>query len=188
MPKRTSDYRAKLLEDLADPKEAAAYLNAARTDSPEMLLTAMRDVAEAHQMAKVAATAGVSRESLYRMLTADGNPTYRNFVGILGAMGLDFTLGPTGSESGEPEPKTPLKRLQMSGTGRKKRSRRRFGHNVTPIDSIPLQAGWGAKGSFISNQPLGNTFPKRSVGLNAKTCGIGLSGGGNYIQRFRIAN
>lgn len=188
MPKRTSDYRAKLLEDLADSKEAAAYLNAARADSPEMLLTAMRDVAEALQMAKVAETAGVSRESLYRMLTAGGNPTYRNFLGILGAMGLDFTLNPTGSESNEPQPAVPIKRLHILGTGRKRRSRRRSGHNVTSVDAVLVKGHWDAKGSSISSQSSGNAFSKRIAGLNAKTLGIGLSGGGNYTQRFSIAN
>jgi len=90
MPKRTTDYRSALLDDLKDPREAAHYLNAALRDSEEALLVALRDVAEARQMAKIAQTVGVSRESLYRMLSASGNPTYRNFFGILKALGLEF--------------------------------------------------------------------------------------------------
>jgi probable addiction module antidote protein len=90
MPKRTTDYRSALLDDLKDPREAAHYLNAALRDSEEALLVALRDVAEARQMAKVAETVGVSRESLYRMLSASGNPTYRNFFGILRALGVEF--------------------------------------------------------------------------------------------------
>jgi dGTP triphosphohydrolase len=54
IPKRTSDFREDLLADLADPEEAAHYLNAALEDSGQMALIALRDLAEARQMAKVA--------------------------------------------------------------------------------------------------------------------------------------
>lgn len=105
MPKRTTDYRCALLEDLKNPAEAAHYLNAALEDSPEMFLSALRDVAEARQMSKVAEHAGVSRESLYRMLKASGNPTYRSFIGILQAIGLEFAGVRT--PTAEPDPTPP---------------------------------------------------------------------------------
>ena len=91
MPKPTIDYRAALLEDLKDPTEAAEYLNAAlEEDTPEVFLTALRDVAEARQMASVAEQAGVAREALYRMLALSGNPTYKNLISIIQALGLEF--------------------------------------------------------------------------------------------------
>jgi len=49
MPKRTTSFRDELLADLADPQEAASYLNAALEESEEMFLVALRDVAEAKQ-------------------------------------------------------------------------------------------------------------------------------------------
>lgn len=52
-------YREALLDGLANPDEAAHYLNAAIDDSPEMFLKALRNVAQAHQMAKVAKQSGV---------------------------------------------------------------------------------------------------------------------------------
>ena len=106
MPKRTSDFRAELLEDLADPQEAADYLNAAAEDSEKMVLVALRDIAEARQMARVAGEAGVSREALYRMLHKGGNPTYSSFMGILGALGLRivFTPASLSRESAGPKP------------------------------------------------------------------------------------
>jgi probable addiction module antidote protein len=134
MPKRTTEYRATLLEDLADPKEASAYLNAARDDSPEMLLTALRDVAEAHQMAKVAETAGVSRESLYRMLASGGNPTYRNFVGILKAMGLEFTLSPLEPEDRNESTSSLRSKREVPGRGSEKNSSRRRHRKPIPLD------------------------------------------------------
>ncbi len=54
MPKRTVNFREQLLGDLANPEEAALYLNAAAEDSEEMLLVALRDIAEAKQMAHLA--------------------------------------------------------------------------------------------------------------------------------------
>jgi len=40
----------------------------------------------------VAEGAGVARESVYRMLTAKGNPTYTSLIGILHAVGLKMTI------------------------------------------------------------------------------------------------
>jgi probable addiction module antidote protein len=94
MPKRTRPYRESLLEDLQDPAEAAEYLNAALEDSDEMLLLALRDVAEARQMARVAEDAGVAREALYRMLNKSGNPTFRSLMGILAALGVKVCFTP----------------------------------------------------------------------------------------------
>ncbi len=68
MPKRTSNYSSWQLEKLTNPETAAAYLSAAISDSPEMFRNALRNVAQARQMARVARDAGVTRESLYRAL------------------------------------------------------------------------------------------------------------------------
>jgi len=94
MPKRTTDFRDELLADLADPVEAARYLNAAQEDSNQMVLVALRDVADARQMSWVAEEAGVAREALYRMLRKKGNPTYASLSGILGALGLKIEFAP----------------------------------------------------------------------------------------------
>jgi probable addiction module antidote protein len=94
MPKRTSDFRAGFLEDLSDPQEAASYLNAAIADSEAMVLVALRDIAEARHMARVAEEAGVTREAIYRMLRKTGNPRYTSFIGILGALGLKLKFEP----------------------------------------------------------------------------------------------
>ncbi|MCP5111961.1 MAG: putative addiction module antidote protein [bacterium] len=109
MPKRSIDYRTALLEDLQDSSEAVHYLNAALEDSPEMFLTALRDVAEARQMSKVAEEAGVSRESLYRMLKETGNPTYKSFLGILRALNLEFVVRSPVSQSPSATPSSPRK-------------------------------------------------------------------------------
>ena len=99
MPKRTKSFREQLLRDLADPAEAAYYINAAlddsaEEDSQEMLLVALRDVAEAWRISAAAIEAGVSRESVYRMLSKHGNPTYRSLAGILKALDLRLSVSP----------------------------------------------------------------------------------------------
>ena len=87
-------HRERLVEELrADPALAAEYLNAAAEDGdPRVYLTALRTVAEAQGMAKVAKAAGVPRESLYRALSADGNPRFSTLHAILKAAGLKIAV------------------------------------------------------------------------------------------------
>jgi probable addiction module antidote protein len=92
MPKRTRDYDAWLFQQLTDPNVAANYINAAIEDSTEMLLVALRNVAEAHKMAKVAEKAGVAREALYKALSEDGNPRLETLRGVLKAVRLRIAV------------------------------------------------------------------------------------------------
>jgi len=52
-------------------------------------MLALRDVAEAHKIAKIAVAAEVNRETLYRTLSARGNPTLSTLDSILDAIGVD---------------------------------------------------------------------------------------------------
>ncbi len=92
MASKTSSYREALLESLADPNEAVLYLNAVLEDYPKGFLKALRNVAQARQMSKVAQNAGIQRESLYRALSDDGNPTLDTFTSVLAALGLRMTI------------------------------------------------------------------------------------------------
>jgi probable addiction module antidote protein len=94
MPKRTADHHAWLLEQLNNPMVAAHYLNAAMNDSPRMFLKALRSVAEAHKMAKVAKKAKVTREALYKTLSGEGNPRLATLKGVLNAVGLHIIVEP----------------------------------------------------------------------------------------------
>jgi len=90
----TVSHRDRLIEELrADPELAAEYLNAAAEDGdPRVYLTALRTVAEAQGMAKVAKAAGVPRESLYRALSSGGNPRFSTLHAILKAAGLRIAV------------------------------------------------------------------------------------------------
>ena len=72
----------------------------ARADSPAAFFKALRKVSESHEMKKLAENAGVSRESLYRMMSETGNPTYSSLEGILRALGLKQIVAPRESEVG----------------------------------------------------------------------------------------
>ena len=77
-----------------NPDFAAEYLRAAMEDEaePRVLLLALRRVAEARGLAKVAKTAGIERESLYRALSPRGNPRFSTLVAVAKAMGLRLTF------------------------------------------------------------------------------------------------
>jgi probable addiction module antidote protein len=92
MPSKTRPYREALLESLSDPAAAASYLTAAKSDSPEMFRKALRNVAQSRQMATVARSAGVTRESLYRATSEIGNPTLDTLDSVLTALGIDITF------------------------------------------------------------------------------------------------
>jgi putative addiction module killer protein/probable addiction module antidote protein len=78
-----------------NPEFAAEYLRAALEDDdePGVLLIALRRIAEARGgIAKVAKAAGVERESLYRALSARGNPRFSTLVAVTKAVGLRLTV------------------------------------------------------------------------------------------------
>ncbi len=103
MPTRTRDHQSWLLEKLANPRRAANYLNTALNDSPQMFLEAVRDVAQARQMTRVARNAGVTRESLYKATSPSGNPTFETFVAVLAAMDLTFEVVAKGHRTSTPQ-------------------------------------------------------------------------------------
>lgn len=96
-------------QDLKDPKFAAEYLKASveqsASDMPEVVLEAIREVADVHGMGWVAKEIGIDRTALYRMLSPKGNPTIRNFMAILNRMGLRITFEPRPKKVAERSPK-----------------------------------------------------------------------------------
>ena len=89
-------------EDLRDPRFATEYIRAAiagsAADMPEVVLTALRRVAEVQGIRWLSEKTGINRQALYQMLSEDGNPTIRNFMAIIHNLGIRMTF--------EPEPKS----------------------------------------------------------------------------------
>ncbi|MCM5571055.1 putative addiction module antidote protein [Burkholderiaceae bacterium FT117] len=76
---------------LRSPAEMAAYLDAWLEDAPDDvagIARALGDVARAKGMTEVARDAGLSRESLYRALSENGNPGFSTVLRVVRALGL----------------------------------------------------------------------------------------------------
>jgi probable addiction module antidote protein len=81
-PYDTADY-------LNSPDEIIAYIDAVLEDGEPALIThALGVVARAKGMTQLARDAGVTREALYKALTADGDPKLSTFVGVMKALGM----------------------------------------------------------------------------------------------------
>ncbi|MBN1999523.1 putative addiction module antidote protein [candidate division KSB1 bacterium] len=93
MNKLTKNYKDDLIKDLKDPNEAAEYLNAALQDgNQEIFLMALRDVAAARGIKKLAKQASLNRENIYRMLSDEGNPNLSSLSTILDNLGLKLAI------------------------------------------------------------------------------------------------
>jgi probable addiction module antidote protein len=80
-------------EYLSTPADMAAYLDAwleEAPDDPAGIARALGDIARAKGMSQVAKDAGLSRESLYRALSADGNPSFATILKVAKALGVRF--------------------------------------------------------------------------------------------------
>ncbi|MBF0498990.1 MAG: putative addiction module antidote protein [Candidatus Riflebacteria bacterium] len=95
MKKIARDHQEYLLEALKDPDEAAAYLNAALEEKDgELFLIALRNVVEAHGMAKIARKAKLNRENMYRMLSEHGNPEFSSLWSLVNSLGFRLSVTP----------------------------------------------------------------------------------------------
>jgi probable addiction module antidote protein len=93
--KKSRSYQEHLKGALADPMEAASYLNAVMAEGDKALfLHALRNVAEARLggMSRLAEATGLNRESLYRMLSGEGNPELKSLDLLLHALGLKIAV------------------------------------------------------------------------------------------------
>ena len=90
---RDKSYDESLRESLKDPIEAAAYVEAVmELDDPAALLVALRHVANSHGMAEVARRADVGDKTLFKALSAEGNPTLISVHKVLAAVGLRLSV------------------------------------------------------------------------------------------------
>lgn len=91
---KNKKYQDELIKSLKNPKEAAAYLNAALEEGDaKLFLLALRNVAEAFGgMAKLSQRAKLNRENLYRMLSKKGNPEFYSMNILLNTLGLKLAV------------------------------------------------------------------------------------------------
>lgn len=88
---KTATSRYDVAEHLRTPEEMAAYLEACLDDAngdAMFVANALGDIARARGMAQVANDAGLSRESLYKALSGERNPSFETILKVIGALGL----------------------------------------------------------------------------------------------------
>jgi probable addiction module antidote protein len=87
MPTKTVPWDSSLV--LRSDKEIAAYIDAVLEDGdPTLLAHALGVVARAKGMTDLAKEAGLGRESLYKSLSSDGNPSFATVIKVLRALGV----------------------------------------------------------------------------------------------------
>src|SRR5689334_6226057 len=93
---KTLDYREDLLERLREAEFAAAYLDEVISlNDDKALLVALRDVVDAHGgVGELARRATLNRQSLYKSLSAKGNPTLGTLREVLQQLGLRLAIEP----------------------------------------------------------------------------------------------
>jgi probable addiction module antidote protein len=80
---------------LNGPEEMALYMTEALdSGDPAFIADAIGVIARARGMTQVAKDAGLSRESLYRALSANGNPEFATILKVMSALGLKITAVP----------------------------------------------------------------------------------------------
>lgn len=76
---------------VATVDDAAAYLEALLDDSgddPAVIARGLGAIARPRNFSHIARQAGVSREGLYKALSADGNPSLATLINVSHALGL----------------------------------------------------------------------------------------------------
>lgn len=96
----TESYHDQLIAQLHDADEAAAYLTACYEESEEVFLQGLRNVVEARGgIGKLSKLTELNRESLYRMLSEDGNPRLSSLGTVLDALGMQLLFAPNDTKA-----------------------------------------------------------------------------------------
>ena len=86
---RTRTKKWNVAEHLESEADMAAYLEAALEEGDAALVAAaLGDIARARGMSEIARETGLGRESLYKALSAEGNPELSTVLKVLKVLGL----------------------------------------------------------------------------------------------------
>jgi probable addiction module antidote protein len=82
-------------ERIRTEEDMTAYLEAALEENdPALVAAALGDIARAKGMTQVAREVDVGRESLYKALSATGNPEFATILKVVAALGLQLHAAP----------------------------------------------------------------------------------------------
>lgn len=82
------------VDELKTEADQAMYLNACLVEDPgdgSLVRAALGDIARARGMSQLARDTGMSREGLYRALSADGNPEFATVMRVIRALGVHLS-------------------------------------------------------------------------------------------------
>lgn len=82
-----------VVEHLGTDEDMALYLDACIEDDPgdgSLIRAALGDIARAKGMSQLSRDTGLARESLYRALSAEGNPEFSTIMKVIKALGLSL--------------------------------------------------------------------------------------------------
>ena len=98
---RSLPFNEYLHKKLKNPKDRAAYINAALEDgNPKILLAVLKDCVEATGgISKLSHETHMTRATIYKILSTKGNPKYDSLLKVLGQMGLRLNVSPVGSSA-----------------------------------------------------------------------------------------
>ncbi|MEQ1931615.1 MAG: addiction module antidote protein [Parvularculaceae bacterium] len=89
--------RFDVAEHLETLDDVAAYLEAVFEDGdPALIADAFGVVARAKGMTEIAESSGLTRASLYKALSKDGNPEFATILKVMNALGLKFSVAANG--------------------------------------------------------------------------------------------
>lgn len=98
-------------EYLKSEADITAYLDACfeeAGDDPAFLTHALGVAARARNMSQLARDSGLTREGLYKALSAEGNPSFGTVLKVADAMGYRFALVSKAKKASSRVAKTPL--------------------------------------------------------------------------------
>jgi probable addiction module antidote protein len=84
-------------EYLRDEEDIRLYIEAAMEEAPNdaaFMSLVLGDVARARNVAELARTTGIARETLYKVLRGEGNPTLGTVSSLANALGFRLSLVP----------------------------------------------------------------------------------------------
>ena len=95
MSAKGTSFNDYLMEKLKDPELACHFISEAMTEhDPDYLKVALGDIVKAYGVGYISEQTGLGRQTIYKMLSEKGNPTHKNLVAILDALGLELTVKP----------------------------------------------------------------------------------------------
>lgn len=106
-----------VVDHLNSEEDMALYLDACFDEDPgdgSLVRAALNDIARARGMTQLARETGMTREGLYRALSANGNPEFSTVLKVIRALRIKLHASPTAVEKPKRTRKKPTSELSAA--------------------------------------------------------------------------